>query len=301
VPTNPALDEFRRQIEALRTHRLLKPHVNRGEIHLGALSTKDIAELLSEEAAYYFLIAAAGFNRTSLKLAMSDDATKIVPKESRKAHAVRERLPVRRSFADIASSAVALRRGDLDRRKRGSIEQLFRDRLAAEGIPILMSPPIRQVPGILIGKRKPDGVYPDPALNVAPVVYLEIKNVRRVADDIQKRLYEIAEASLEMKLIYGSLEIRGLGVTDTKTVIDSASELRARLREQIRSSPPIVVVLFLCSAAEAEKYRQGAEAFVDRVFFQEEIEACLAFLKESIRRHGEPPIAPGRPVDTTRP
>jgi hypothetical protein len=78
-------------------------------------------------------------------------------------------------------------------------------------------------------------------------------------------------------------------VTNTKTVIDSAPELRARLRAQIRTSPPIVVVLFLCSAAEAERYRQGAEAFVDRVFFQEEIEACLSFLKESIRRHGESP------------
>ncbi|MBI5544349.1 MAG: hypothetical protein HY901_10695 [Deltaproteobacteria bacterium] len=38
----------------------------------------------------------------------------------------------------------------------------------------------------------------------------------------------------------------------------------------------------LCSKLEAEKYREGAEAFVDRVFFQEEIEECLAFLKESI-------------------
>jgi hypothetical protein len=63
--------------------------------------------------------------------------------------------------------------------------------------------------------------------------------------------------------------------------------LRARLREQIRSSLPTVVVLFLCSAAEAAKYRQGAEAFVDRVFFQEEIDACLAFLKASIERHRE--------------
>ena len=287
MPTNPALDEFQRQIEELRSHHLLKGNIKRGEINLGALSVSDVAALLSEDAAYYFLIAAAGLNRTSLKLAMSDDATKIVPKDSRKAYAVRERLPVRRPFADIASSAVALRRGDLDRRKRGSIEQLFRDRLAAEGIPILMSPPVRQVPGILIGKRKPDGVYPDPALNLAPLVYLEIKNVRRVADDIQKRLYEIAEASLEMKLLYGSLELHGLGVTDTKTVLDSGPQLRARLRAQIRTSPPIVVVLFLCSSAEAERYRQGAEAFVDRVFFQEEIEDCLAFLKESIRQHSK--------------
>jgi hypothetical protein len=72
-----------------------------------------------------------------------------------------------------------------------------------------MSPPVRQVPGILIGKRKPDGVYPDPAGFAAPRVYLEIKNVRRPADDIQKRLYEVAEASIEMKFLYGALGSKG--------------------------------------------------------------------------------------------
>jgi hypothetical protein len=41
---------------------------------------------------------------------------------------------------------------------------------------------------------------------------LEIKNVQRVADDIQKRLYEIAEASVEMKTLYGLLRLRGLNV-----------------------------------------------------------------------------------------
>jgi len=143
-----------------------------------------------------------------------------------------------------------------------------------------MSPPVRQIPGLLIGKRKPDGVYPDPALGLPPAVYLEIKNVRRVADDIQKRLYEIAEASLEMKFLYGTLALRGLRTRDTKTVIDKCSTLRMKLRTQIRASRPAVVVLMLCSKVEAERYREGAEAFVDRVFFQEEIEECLGFLRE---------------------
>jgi hypothetical protein len=111
-------------------------------------------------------------------------------------------------------------------------------------------------------------------------VYLEIKNVRRVSDDIQKRLYEIAEASLEMKLLYGTLELRGLGTPDTRTVLEQCSELRAKLRSQIRTSRPTVVVLMLCSKLEAERYREGAEAFVDRLFFQEEIDDCLAFLRE---------------------
>jgi len=35
----------------------------------------------------------------------------------------------------------------------------------------------------------------------------------------------------------------------------------------------------LCSKVEAERYRDGAEAFVDRVFFEEEIEECLEFLR----------------------
>ena len=236
---------------------------------------------MTDETAYYFLIAAAGLNRTSLKKAAADETAKIVAKPLRKAFAVEKRLPVIASFADVENSAVVLRRGDLDRRSKGEIEGLFRERLAAEGIPLLMSPPIRQIPGILIGKRKPNGVYPDPALGHPPAVYLEIKNVRRVADDIQKRLYEIAEASLEMKLLYGTLELRGLGVLDTRTILEQCSDHRAKLRKQIRASRPAVVVLMLCSKVEAERYREGAEAFVDRLFFQEEIEDCIAFLRES--------------------
>jgi hypothetical protein len=118
----------------------------------------------------------------------------------------------------------------------------------------------------------------------APLVYLEIKNVRRVADDIQKRLYEIAEASIEMKFLYGSLRLKGLALTSTRDVLENPGRLRARLRKQIVRARPTVVVLMLCSREDAERYREGAEAFVDRVFFQEEIEDCLAFLKAATAR-----------------
>jgi hypothetical protein len=63
-------------------------------------------------------------------------------------------------------------------------------------------------------------------------------------------------------------------------VLEGAAPLRARLRAQITATPPAVVVLMLCARAEAARYREAAEAFVDRVFFQEEIEECLAFLEQ---------------------
>jgi hypothetical protein len=141
------------------------------------------------------------------------------------------------------------------------------------------------VPGILIAKRKPDGVFPDPAAGHPPVLYFEIKNVRRVADDIQKRLYEVAEASIEMKFLYGALHIEGLALEATKDVLAAPQAFRERLRAQITQALPVVVVLMLCSRAEAERYREGAEAFVDRVFFQEEIEDCLTFLRDTVARH----------------
>jgi hypothetical protein len=261
--------------------------MKRGEVALATLSLDAVAELMKSDASYYFLIAAAGLNRTSLKKAAAEHDAGIVAPAKRRAFAIRKRLPVRRLFADIASGAVALRRGDLDRRSRGAIETLFRERLTSEGIPLLMSPPVRQVPGILIGRRKPDGVYPDPGQGLAPLVYFEIKNVNRVADDIQKRLYEIAEASLEMKFLYGTLQLRGLGLKDAKQVTASPKPFRKKLRDQITKADPKTVVLFLCSRNEAERYREGAEAFIDRVFFQEEVEECLRYLKELVRRKVE--------------
>jgi hypothetical protein len=282
LTSNPELVEFERAIDALRTHPLLSQHIRRGELMLGNLSLEDVNKLLRDDAGKYFLLAGAQLSRTTLKKAMREPEVSIVAKSLRAAQAVKMRLPIRTPFAHVASSAVVLRGGDLRRRSSGSIEALFRERLAAEGIGILMSPPTRHVPGILIGRRKPDGVYPDPALEQAPTVYFEIKNVRRVADDIQKRLYEVAEASLEMKFLYGALEIRGLGLRTTREVLEGVGKLRAALRAQVIACRPTVVVLMLCSRGEAERYREGAEAFVDRVFFQEEIEACLSFLKDAV-------------------
>jgi len=282
---SPLLDDFIRAIEELRSHALLKSVSKRGEVSLGLLSLEAIAKLMKIEAGHYFLIAAANLNRTSLKKAAGEDETRIVTPGKRKAYAVKARLPVRQSFADVASRAMALRRGDLDRKSRGGIEALFRERLAEERIGVFMSPPIRHVPGILIGRRKPDGVYPDPATGEPPIIYLEIKNVRRVADDIQKRLYEVAEAAIEMKFLYGALRVEGLALTNTSDVLASPDEFRKRLRAQITNALPLVVLLMLCPRLEAERYRAGAHAFVDRVFFQEEIEECLTFLRKAIVRY----------------
>lgn len=278
---SPELDEFSRRIGEL-AEDVLKPLIKDGGVHLKDLSLEKIGALLRDEVAYYFLIAAAGMNRTSLKRAMEHVEAKIVRPEHRRAFAILSRLPLRCTFAEVASRAIALRAGDLGRKARGGIEALFRERLTAEGIPLLMSPPVRKVPGILIKGRKPDGVFPDPADLSAPRVYLEIKNIRRPADDIQKRLYEVAEASIEMKFLYGSLKLEGLGLTSAREVVNHPERLRAKLRTQILAARPTVVVLMLCARADAEKYREGAEAFVDRVFFQEEIEDCLRFLKAAV-------------------
>lgn len=279
----PELEDFRRDVEALIDHPLFRHHRNGDEIRLGALTRVEVARLIvGRTSAYYFLIAAAGFNRTALKKAAAEPDAMIVSPRERQAFAIKQRLPTRASFRETAAKAVALRRGDLGRKSSGGIEGLFRERLQAEGIGLLMSPPVRRVPGMLVRQRKPDGVYPDPAENRPPRVYLEIKNVRRVADDIQKRLYELAEASIEMKVLYGTLELRGLDIRDPSS-ISPTSEHRDAIRSQIVATVPKVVGLFLCPRDAAERYRAGAEAFIDRVFFQEEIEECLAFLKAAVQ------------------
>ncbi len=283
MPRNPELAEFRRRTEELSQHPLLLPHLHEDELHFAALEIEEVPELIQDEVAYYFLIAAAGLNRTSLRRATTGADAQIVPSRLRRAFVIRTRLPVRTSFNATAETSVAQRQVDLKRKRRGEVEQLFRDRLKEEGVPVLMSPPVRQVPGLLVGKRKPDGVYPDPATGKPPKLYLEVKNVRRVADDIQKRLYEIAEASIEMKAIYGRLKLRGLEVKSTLDV-EGNTELRAKLRKQMTSSAPVVVALLLCPEAKAERYREGAGTFIDRVFFQEEIQECIAYLKATIDR-----------------
>lgn len=280
---SPALDEFRHRVQALQTHPVLGAVRDGDTVRLAQLSKEQVLGLIRDEdqAGYYFLMAAARLSRTSLKKAAETPEARIVRKELRKAYALQRALPVEASFSAVAEKAISQRSRDLSRRERGAVEGLLRERLRDEGIPLAMSPPLRIVPGLLIASRKPDGVYPDPSTGLAPQVLLEIKGIRRVSDDIQKRLYEIAETSLEMKAIYGRLELSGFGLEQTAGVAGDGT-LRSKLREQITSSRPVVVAFFVCPRAEAERYREGAEAFIDRVFFQEEVEDCIQFLREAI-------------------
>lgn len=279
----PELDEFRRRLDALRRDPVLGRFIKRGIVHFSRLKKEEVAALLQakDRTAYYFLLSAAGLNRTTLKREVASPEVRVAPRALRSAYAVCRRLPITESFEAVTSRALALRAADLGRKGRSGVEQIFRERLVAEGIPLLMSPPIRQVPGLLVDRRKPDGVYPDPASGMPPLLYLEVKNIKRVADDIQKRLYELAEASLEMKLLYGRLRLTGLDLSSTRDVSGSAA-LRSKLRRMITKARPTVVGLFLCPRAEAERYRAGAETFVDRLFFEEEVDECLAFLRAAL-------------------
>ncbi|MBF4162503.1 hypothetical protein [Nocardioides acrostichi] len=281
----PELEEFRREVALLRDDQAIRA-VRRadGRYALSSLSIDDVARLLHHEPSYYLLLAATSLNRTSLRRATQEEEAQLVSPRQRRAFAVRTRLPVSADFDAVVANAITLRMGDLQRKARGKTEQVFRERLEGEGIPLFMSPPRRVVPGIVIAGRKPDGVWPDPATGEPPVIYLEIKRIRRVADDIQKRLYELAEASLEMKLLYGDAPLTGLGIGDNRDVRDESTALR--LRQQVAGVRPTVVGLFLCPRAEAERYRLGAEALIDRIFFQEEIEDCIAFISQTINEHG---------------
>lgn len=278
---NPATEYFARQISELRNSRSLNGlFADNDRVRLAQLDVKTISELIKDQGpAYYFLIAAAGLNRTSLKKAAASPDSRLAPKEHRKAWVIQRRLPIEAKFSEIASSAVALRAADLDRKDTGAAERYFRERLLHEGVPLLMSPPVRRVPGLLIRQRKPDGVYPDPALGHPPAIYLEIKNLRRVADDIQKRLYEIAEVALEMKYLYGGLRLQGPLELSPQDVATASTTLQQNLREQMVLAKPVVIALLLCPKAEAQRYRDGAQAFIDFVFFEEEIDDCIACLK----------------------
>ena len=75
--------------------------------------------------------------------------------------------------------------------------------------------------------------------------------------------------------------MRRLGCSTAEVADPSTAE---RLRNQIVGHPPIVIGLFLCPVGEAERYRRGAEAFIDRIFFQEEIEECINYIDSTIRR-----------------
>ena len=284
TPSNPEHEAFRAKIEGLRDHPLLSGLVEADSISLSKLTTEQVNDLIKDEPAYYFLIAAADLNRTAIKRGMATPEAKLVVQSRRRAHVIREKQPMLASFRSVADTAITLRDRDLQRKRAGGTEALFRERLVAEQIPIFMSPPVRRVPGVLIAQRKPDGVYPDPTTGLPPKLYLEVKRVRRVSDDIQKRLYEIAEVSLEMKALYGKLHLKGVNLSRTLDVAGN-EEIRAMFREQILGSLPVVVALLICSRDEAGRYRSGAEAFIDRVFFQEEINECVDFLRNTVNEH----------------
>lgn len=281
MSSRPEHDDFVLRLRALARDPQIKPYLKKGVVDLESLTEKHIHKLIQrkDDAAFYFLMAAAGLSRTKLKTAQKDPAVQIAPKALRVAYALKRHLPPTCVFDAILTAASSLRMPDLDRKGSGDVERVLRNRLIEDSIPIAMAPPIRGVPGILTrARRKPDGVFPDPANGAPPRIYFEIKRVNRVSDDIQKRLYEIAEVSLEMKALYGTLALTGLNLRTTTGVLENKG-IRAKLRLQITQSLPLVVALLICSKEEAEPYRAGAEAFVDRIFFQEEIEECIAFLK----------------------
>ena len=279
-------ERFETATHSLRTHASIRPHLRGDRLAIGSLSTAEVHALLDvpEDVGYYFLLAAAELSRARLKQKMRDADVQIVERRLRRAHAIRLELPGQVSFSGNARAAATLRTRDFSRRQAGGTEQLFRERLAAEKIPIAMSPPLRQIPGLLVQRRKPDGVFPDPATRLPPRIYLEIKKVRRVSDDIQKRLYEIAEASLEMKLLYGGLKLDGFRVSSLDETLRQGTKIGSAIREQILEASPTVVAVLLCPREEAEKYRSGGEVFIDRIFFQEEIEECIAFLRDETSR-----------------
>jgi hypothetical protein len=67
-----------------------------------------------------------------------------------------------------------------------------------------------------------------------------VKKINRPRDDIQKRLYEIAEVSLEVKFLYGDLQLRGLNLRLLLSDEDRGAA-QAALRRQIVAASPVVV------------------------------------------------------------
>jgi hypothetical protein len=277
----PELRTLERALLALRDVGPLASRIDAaGRIEFASLALEEIAAMLADEVASLVLFAAADLNRTALRAGMEEPDAQIVPRPLRRAFVVQSKLPQAADFSTVVELAMQRRAGTLGRNANAAIESLFRDRLEFEGLPIRMRGAFTS--GILIDRRKPDGVFPDPASGRAPELYLEIKKVNRVRDDIQKRLYEIAEVSLEVKFLYGALQLTGLNLS-TLLHDDDREAARAGLRGQIIAAQPAVVALLICRAEELElarRYRPRAEAFIDRLFFADEIEECLAFLAE---------------------
>ena len=118
MSADPELDDFRRRTDALSRHKTLGRFIRGDEVELSRLSLEDVVNLTGEEHGHYFLIAAAGLNRTSLKAAASTPEAKIVQPRLRRAYAIKQNLPIRVSFAGTAQKSVALRAADLTRKRR---------------------------------------------------------------------------------------------------------------------------------------------------------------------------------------
>lgn len=251
-----------------------------GTVDFAELELQDVAAMLADPTASLLLFAAADLNRTALRAGTQQPDAQLVAPPLRRAFVVRTKLPSSADFATLVELALQRRAQTLGRNANAATERLFRERLAFEGLPIRMQGAFTS--GLLVDRRKPDGVYPDPNTSAAPKLYLEIKKVNRVRDDIQKRLYEIAEVSLEVKFLYGSLRLSGLGLEQLLSDEERLSA-RATLREQVTSTGPVVVALLICRQEElaiARRYRPRVEAFIDRLFFADEIDDCLAYLAE---------------------
>lgn len=276
----PELRALDQELRALREDEVLASVISGSTVRFSRLSNEDVAVLLTSPAAQLFLMAAADLNRTALRAGTATADAQLVAPPLRRAFVVRSKLPPAADFSTVVELALQRRAATLNRSVNAATETLFRERLEFEGVPIRMRGAYTQ--GLLITRRKPDGVYPDPATGEAPRLYLEIKKINRVRDDLQKRLYEIAEVSLELKFLYGTLELRGLNLRE---LLDDSSRALARreLRQQIAGTFPAVVALLLCPTDEipvAERYRENAEAFIDRVFFANQVDECIAYLAD---------------------
>ena len=279
----PELRALERDLLELRRHPVLGQAFDRsGRVVFADLVLEDVAALLADSAASLLLLAAAGLNRTALRSGVLAPDAQLVAPPLRRAFVVKSQLPPAADFATVVELALQRRAGTLGRNVNAATETLFRDRLAFEGLPIRMRG--AWTSGLLIDRRKPDGVFPDPDTGAPPRLYLEVKKVNRVRDDIQKRLYEIAEVSLEVKFLYGRLQLSGLGLGHLLGDAER-EDARAALRDQITASQPRVVALLICRDEELEvarRYRPRAESFIDRVFFADEIDDCLAYLSDVV-------------------
>jgi len=287
-----AEEDFREELQALEQHPVLARHLSGGEVDFSSMTVSEVAELAGKQnsVGYYFLIGAANLDRTQVKTGRQAVPPEVLSKH-RMAHFLKDKLPAKESFSSVVARAAASRAITLRRAQSGGVEQMVRALFGQEGVDVVMSGDgyTVKIPGLLIKDRKPDGVYPDPREGRAPLIYLEVKNVKRVGDDIQKRLYEIAQASLEMKILYGNLELKGFGAS-LGDAAQHADLYRAELRKAITASRPVVVGLLLCSRAPAEQYRPRIEAFVDRVFFaNDEMDECISFLRATIEQFNNLP------------